>query len=71
MLAIRRIIPILGALLLAAPLVSSWSQAQNRKIYLLHANTLSADKKIDPDRQTLRGEVRFRQDSCYMYCDSA
>jgi lipopolysaccharide export system protein LptA len=46
-------------------------QSQQRKIYLLHANTLSFDKRQDPDRQTLRGDVQFRQDSCYMYCDSA
>ena len=46
-------------------------QSQPRKIYLLHANTLSYDKREDPDRQTLRGDVQFRQDSCYMYCDSA
>lgn len=56
---------------MAAPLVSSLSRAQTRKIHLLHANTLSADKRVDPDRQTLRGDVRFRQDSCYMFCDSA
>lgn len=46
-------------------------QKQPRKIHLLHANTLSRDAAIDPDRQTLRGDVQFRQDSCYMYCDSA
>lgn len=46
-------------------------QSQQRKIYLLHANTLNYDKREDPDRQTLRGDVQFRQDSCYMYCDSA
>lgn len=42
-----------------------------RKIYLLHANTLSFDKTVDDDRQVLRGNVKFRQDSVYMYCDSA
>lgn len=46
-------------------------QRQPRKIHLLHANTLNYDKKVDPDRQTLHGDVQFRQDSCYMYCDSA
>ena len=46
-------------------------QQQPRKIHLLHANTLNYDKYVDPDRQTLHGEVRFRQDSCYMTCDSA
>ena len=73
----------LGALLVAAPLVSSWSVAQTpqnqavdgtrtpRKIHLLHANTLTHNQRINPDRQTLSGDVQFRQDSCYMYCDSA
>lgn len=44
--------------------------AQQRKmIHLLHANTLS--KTADSERQTLRGNVKFRQEGCYMYCDSA
>ena len=46
-------------------------QQQPRKIYLLHANTLNYDKRVDANRQTLHGDVTFRQDSCYMYCDSA
>lgn len=46
-------------------------QGQQRKIYLLHANTLSFDKSVDVERQVLRGDVQFRQDSIYMYCDSA
>ena len=47
-------------------LAQQQSQTQQRKIYLLHANTLTYDKREDPDRQTLRGDVQFRQDSCYM-----
>lgn len=46
-------------------------QQPARKIHLLHANTLSFDKSVDVERQVLRGDVRFRQDSAYMYCDSA
>ncbi|MCC8132308.1 MAG: hypothetical protein LIP04_01015 [Tannerellaceae bacterium] len=41
------------------------------KIYLEHANTLSFDKEINPDAQVLIGDVVFRHDSSYMYCDSA
>lgn len=41
------------------------------KVYLEHANTLSFDKEINPDVQVLIGDVRFRHDSSYMYCDSA
>ena len=47
------------------------AQQPVRKIYLLHANTLSFNKKVDVERQVLRGDVQFRQDSIYMYCDSA
>ena len=41
------------------------------KVYLEHSNTLSFDKKVRPDAQILIGEVCFRHDSSYMYCDSA
>jgi lipopolysaccharide export system protein LptA len=41
------------------------------KIYLEHANTLSFNQAIDPDNKVLLGDVRFRHDSFYMYCDSA
>ncbi|RHJ80604.1 OstA-like protein [Parabacteroides sp. AM08-6] len=40
-------------------------------IYLEHANTLSFNKAINPDIQVLIGDVCFRHDSSYMYCDSA
>ncbi len=45
------------------------SDPQRKMIHLLHANTLS--KTVESERQTLRGDVRFRQEGCYMYCDSA
>ena len=38
---------------------------------MLHANTLDFDKAVSADYQVLRGDVRFRQDSSYMFCDSA
>ena len=41
------------------------------KVYLEHANTLSFDQAQNPDAQGLVGEVCFRHDSSYMYCDSA
>ena len=41
------------------------------KVYLEHANTLSFDQAQNPDAQVLVGEVCFRHDSSYMYCDSA
>ena len=41
------------------------------KVYLIHSNTLSFDKAVKPDAQILNGDVCFRHDSSYMYCDSA
>lgn len=40
-------------------------------VYLEHADLLSYDKTINIDAQILRGNVCFRHDSSYMYCDSA
>lgn len=40
-------------------------------VYLEHADLLSFDKEVNVDAQILRGNVRFRHDSSYMYCDSA
>ncbi|MDR0430259.1 MAG: hypothetical protein LBH58_07270 [Tannerellaceae bacterium] len=44
---------------------------QTTKVYLEHAKVLSFDKEINPDVQVLIGDVCFRHDSSYMYCDSA
>ena len=41
------------------------------KVYLIHSDTLSFDKAVKPDAQILNGDVCFRHDSSYMYCDSA
>ena len=47
------------------------NEANITKIYLLHSDTWSYNKAVNADAQVLRGNVRFRQDSAYMYCDSA
>jgi lipopolysaccharide export system protein LptA len=44
---------------------------EKTKVYLEHANILSYNKEIDPDNKILIGDVVFRHDSSYMYCDSA
>ena len=46
-------------------------QTKKTKVYLIHSNTLSFDKAVKPDAQILNGDVCFRHDSSYMYCDSA
>ncbi|MDR2533503.1 MAG: hypothetical protein LBC81_01805 [Tannerellaceae bacterium] len=48
------------------------STAQTRdSIYLLHTNDWVYNKAINPDVQVLKGNVSFRHDSAFMYCDSA
>lgn len=44
---------------------------KERYVYLLHADETRYDKLINPDAQILVGDVTFRHDSMYMYCDSA
>ncbi|MEG1544670.1 MAG: OstA-like protein [Tannerellaceae bacterium] len=57
--------------------VCVFAQAQDsvsqkkKKVYLEHANILSFDQALNPDAQVLIGDVCFRHDSSYMYCDSA
>lgn len=41
------------------------------KVYLEYADVLTFDKVRIADAQILTGDVRFRHDSSYMYCDSA
>ena len=40
------------------------------KVFLEAANELEFNELIAPDFQILRGDVRFRKDSMYMFCDS-
>ncbi len=46
-------------------------EERKKKVYLLHADTLTFNKKVSADYRVLKGNVEFRQDSAYMYCDSA
>jgi len=41
------------------------------KIYMLHADLQSFSKIINDQRKLMTGNVIFRHDSSYMYCDSA
>ena len=40
-------------------------------VHLLHADVTKYNKKKNPDVWVLMGDVSFRHDSMYMYCDSA
>lgn len=44
---------------------------RERYVYLLHADETRYNRRINPDAQILVGDVVFRHDSMYMYCDSA
>ena len=45
--------------------------ADTTYVYLLNADVIRYDERINPDAQRLMGNVVFRHDSMYMYCDSA
>ena len=45
-------------------------QPAKSKVYLLHSDVLKKSKD-NPNAQILVGDVSFRHDSIYMYCDSA
>lgn len=47
-----------------------WAQSESR-IYLLHSDRLFHDTQIDAKAQILVGNVQFRHDDVFMYCDSA
>lgn len=49
----------------------SLSASAQNMVYLEHSETLAFDEDLAPDAQILRGNVIFRHDSAYMYCDSA
>mgnify|MGYP002228883089 FL=1 len=45
-------------------------QPAKSKVYLIHSDLLRKDSR-NPDAQVVVGNVVFRHDSVYMYCDSA
>lgn len=58
-------------LLLILLCTTNISFAEKTLIYLEHSETLNFDESIAPDCQILVGNVKFRHDSAYMYCDTA
>ena len=71
----RHVIGWTGVLCLFCLCLSAQSQSVEPKkktlVYLLHSDLLRFDKKQNPDAQIVEGNVVFRHDSVYMYCDSA
>lgn len=59
-------------LLAQQPQKSAAPVTTKSRVFLLHADVLTkSSDNPDPDAQVLIGNVRFRHDSVYMYCDSA
>lgn len=52
-------------------IVAEPDSTNERYVYLLHADETRFDQRLNPDAQILVGDVVFRHDSMYMYCDSA
>ena len=46
-------------------------QAKRSYVHLLHTDITRFDEAIDPEAWILVGDVTFRRDSMYMFCDSA
>lgn len=53
-----------------APATAPQKQPAKSKVYLIHSDLLRKDSR-HPDAQVVVGNVVFRHDSVYMYCDSA
>ena len=74
-LFMRRIISLLSLLccFLCAGAQDNGGSSSEKKsyIHMLHTNVTRFDEKINPDAWILVGDVQFRRDSMYMYCDSA
>ena len=53
------------------PQIPTANRQQKNKVFLEHADVLVADEKISTEYQILRGNVVFRKEGVFMYCDSA
>ncbi|MDR3252029.1 MAG: hypothetical protein LBT35_00455, partial [Tannerella sp.] len=53
------------------PLTATQDTVRKTKIYLEHADIQLYNKFINDQREVLRGNVVFRHDCSFMYCDSA
>ena len=49
----------------------SSSNSSKSYIHMLHTDITRFDESVNPDAWILVGDVRFRRDSMYMFCDSA
>ncbi len=61
----------LRALEPVAPVKTPFDNPKSRLIYVEKADRLLGNKLLKPDIQVLKGNVCFRQEGTYLYCDSA
>lgn len=54
-----------------AVIADSSSTRSKSYIHMLHTDVTRFDEAVNPDAWILVGDVRFRRDSMYMFCDSA
>ncbi|MEG2820421.1 MAG: OstA-like protein, partial [Muribaculaceae bacterium] len=54
-----------------APQIPKANRLQKNKVFLEYADKLSMDENISKDYQVLTGNVKFRKEGMFMYCDSA
>lgn len=54
-----------------APIVNPLNNKQATLVYLENTETLAYDQFTNPDLKILKGNVRFKHDNAYLYCDSA
>ena len=52
-------------------MVNDSTSGKKSYIHMLHTDITRFDEEINPDAWILVGDVRFRRDSMYMFCDSA
>lgn len=53
------------------PQIPDVDRYQKNKVFLEYADKLSMDEAISPEYQVLTGNVKFRKEGMFMYCDSA
>jgi lipopolysaccharide export system protein LptA len=54
-----------------APIVNPLNNRNATLVYLENTETLAYDQFKNPDLKILKGNVRFKHDNAYLYCDSA
>lgn len=54
-----------------APIVNPLNNRGATLVYLENTETLAYDQFVNPDLKILKGNVRFKHDNAYLYCDSA